>query len=652
MSHRVLLVFFVFYVGIIFSQREANNWHFGYNCHLSFQTGLPIAGNTPTIVGSGSTQAMYFQNSSLSLSDSSGTFLFAAVVSSLCNVHPSNLVSYMQGNSTLTNSGRQTLIAVRKGGKRYYVVYGTFFLSTVPPNVSAIRYSEVDMALNSGLGSATSSQNTLSPGGMCMMQNVTATQHCNKSDYWVLAHELNSNKFYAYLATSQSINPTPVISSIGSIPNPNLVCINNTNYSIFKFSPNGRKLAVTMPYRTVELYDFDNATGILTNSMVLENNYVPGATATPTDGAANGLEFSPDGTKLYVSYVINHPFLCQYDLCAGTASAIAASKTVISNTILAYPARGELQTGPDGKIYVAHYLSDSIGVINNPNALGSACNYSPNSVSIGSNITPSLAPYCESSFPYFISNYFEQKPALPPISGSIACGNAQFAAPTLCAATGYSITGYTWHFGDALSGAANTSTLPNPTHVFSANGTYTVKLTLQYPCSADTLKQVVTISGLPTLSVSGKTSICKGEKTVLTFSGATTYSVNSVATAQSTSAVQPTVSATYTIAGAGAGGCVAKSTVSVSVLPCLGILASNSDLELAIYPSPANNQLTVETSKDVLISVLDELGRLVLQKTLNKGTSQLNIEGLAKGIYVVRTTNQNGVSKTLRFVKE
>ncbi len=39
-------------------------------------------------------------------------------------------------------------------------------------------------------------------------------------------------------------------------------------------------------------------------------------------------------------------------------------------------------------------------------------------------------------------------------------------------------TTWSWDFGDPASGAANTSSVQNPSHVFSANGTYTVRLTV------------------------------------------------------------------------------------------------------------------------------------------------------------------------------
>lgn len=46
------------------------------------------------------------------------------------------------------------------------------------------------------------------------------------------------------------------------------------------------------------------------------------------------------------------------------------------------------------------------------------------------------------------------------------------------------VTSYAWDFGDPASGASNTSTLQNPGHVFSAAGTYTVKLTIDFETGA------------------------------------------------------------------------------------------------------------------------------------------------------------------------
>ncbi|HQQ94825.1 MAG TPA: PKD domain-containing protein [Bacteroidia bacterium] len=67
----------------------------------------------------------------------------------------------------------------------------------------------------------------------------------------------------------------------------------------------------------------------------------------------------------------------------------------------------------------------------------------------------------------------------PPVinfSVPASCENAIFGVTTT--ATSGSVTSYNWDFGDPGSGAANTSTLQNPTHYYQSTGNYTITLNL------------------------------------------------------------------------------------------------------------------------------------------------------------------------------
>lgn len=81
-------------------------------------------------------------------------------------------------------------------------------------------------------------------------------------------------------------------------------------------------------------------------------------------------------------------------------------------------------------------------------------------------------------------------------------------------------TGTNWNFGDMASGANNTSTQPNPSHEFSAPGTYTITLTVTGPGNApSTTTQTINILGLSTTVI--KNNDCFGDA-----NGSATVTVN------------------------------------------------------------------------------------------------------------------------------
>ena len=432
-----ILTIFCFITLTCFSQKETAQWHFGYNASLNFQNGAPIT------VGSSN---LWTQFSSSGIADSVGNLLFY--------VRGGDLI-YNKNNDTMANglnigghySGAQSSIVIRKSGSRYYVIthnqLNHFAPSPFPP---VINYALVDMSLAAGLGSVTALNLPVSPTGTPMVSKLAVTRHCNQKDHWLLAHTGSipgNNQYYAYLVTSSNISATPVISAIGSNQPHNYGVIPGFYRGLHKFSPNGRKVCATLPFRTVELYDFDNSTGALSNALKLDSIINPPAVYTYSTPNSLGIEFSPDGTKLYISYSNDQNFLCQYNLCAGSPSAIAASKIVLSNNAITSNATSfyALQLAPDGKIYVATTNSLTLGVINNPNAAGALCSYSPQAVGLGTILVhPFVATSNECGLPNFISSFFEQKPILGPISSSIVCGQVNFAAPSLCAAAGYSVS--------------------------------------------------------------------------------------------------------------------------------------------------------------------------------------------------------------------
>lgn len=70
--------------------------------------------------------------------------------------------------------------------------------------------------------------------------------------------------------------------------------------------------------------------------------------------------------------------------------------------------------------------------------------------------------------------------------------------------------------------------------------------------------------------------------------------------------------------------------------------------ELQVYPNPSHGLLQVKFHQTVQLEILDISGRLVRTETLSGGTSQLALEDLQDGLYVLRFTQDgNTCTKTL-----
>ncbi len=119
-------------------------------------------------------------------------------------------------------------------------------------------------------------------------------------------------------------------------------------------------------------------------------------------------------------------------------------------------------------------------------------------------------------------------PVAAAFDGETACPNtpAQFNDRSVFIAPA-SIVGWSWNFDDPSSGAANTSTLQNPTHSFATSGTYDVTLTITAAsgCTATTT-QPVTVLVAPAVSFTLPSATC--ENTSLPFNAVVGSEVASV----------------------------------------------------------------------------------------------------------------------------
>lgn len=355
--------------GKTFSQNQNNTWYFGDHAGLDFNPGPPVALTNGQL---------YNYEGCASISDNSGSLLF---YTNGIQIWDRTHTLMPNGSGLLGhNSSSQSAIIVPDpgNGNKYYV----FTLAELAgPN--GMRYSIVDMTLNSGNGDVTAVKNVPLHPSTC--EKVTAIQRCD-GNVWIISHEWGTNRFFADLVTASGINPS-VVSGVGTVHTGGQ---NGTWNSVgyLKASQQGNRLALAIrDMQLFEIFDFDINTGIISNPITLFSAAL---------NVVYGVEFSPDGTKLYGNEILGRK-IWQFDLTAGSAAAILASGIIVG-TMNIYP--GAIQLGPDNKIYVGKYFTSSIGidsldVINNPNAPGAACNYINNGVYLGTGL-------CLAGFPNFM----------------------------------------------------------------------------------------------------------------------------------------------------------------------------------------------------------------------------------------------------------
>ncbi len=339
---------------------QNKKWVFGYNAGIDFTTGSPVP----------FTSSVHANEGTASVSDPSGTLLFYTDGTKVWNrtgaVMPSGsaIVSYLTSSAT-----QGSLITPVVGSTTQYYI---FSLEQIEAGSGTghcrLSYTLVDMTLAGGLGDVVaSSMGIYLTNNLGEKMTAVAGTGCN---VWVLVHRKDSTKFLSYNVNVAGVTG-PVVSTVGTFGGSSSYgpyCIGD-----LKSSPDGNRLvAACHGYGSAstlgaELYDFDRTTGIVSNCIVIDS----------TNGMYSA-EFSPDNTKLYTTP--NNSSIYQYDLTAGSAAAIRATRAYIGS--LGFSA---LKLAPDGKIYFSQSVSGTtIGAIPSPNTAGTGCGYVSSAVTLAS----------------------------------------------------------------------------------------------------------------------------------------------------------------------------------------------------------------------------------------------------------------------------
>ncbi|WP_343748911.1 PKD domain-containing protein [Fluviicola sp.] len=458
--------------------KDQGIWYYGQRGGMNFGSGAPVYDNGSYIHGNYVDEACAVQ------STTSNTLLF---YTNGINVWDVNHASINTGNLLKSDMSahRGALIVQNPGNANQYYLftkdggYYTSTLSNTVPGNNGFRYSVVQVS--GGLASMTSNWNvpiappsslgymTGNDGAVMGGEGITAVKSCN--GYWILTTSKKGTQYYITIFS---------LTSSGLAYHSETLSPFNTSQQALDVSRNGQKVAIgsgtngSLETAGLAVFDFNTYTGVLSNQIIL-NSFL-----------TYGFSFSPDSKLLYSSGWSGSN-LYQYDL---TDPSPASSGIVVSNSA-SYAC--EMQLGPDDKLYLSSGTT-YVQVVHQPNVRSTttnpnACLYTPTGPVMQTTLTHSMPNLIDATGNSVYSNTIGVT--------RLSCLQYSFSSQ-LCAAS------VTWNFGDPASGSANSSTLSNPTHTFSAPGTYTVTVS----GGGTTLSTTVqigtssTISGSPTICLS------------------------------------------------------------------------------------------------------------------------------------------------------
>jgi len=492
-----ILLFFAGYISISYSQqitkcdyhrpKQADQWRFGDDAGISFSdltAPVPVNGN------------FYGDYTGLApggvsnISDEDGNLLF---YTNGLNIWTKGLYVMNNGDGLKGNNGSTmtSLIVPDPGNSKQYYV---FTLDMYFPGFfeDGIRYNVVDFT-NDGNGIVTLKNKILLKENT---QKIAAVKHQNGKDYWIITHGFGPQKggnFYVYLL-SDTLNTVPIVSTVGLkedyIENDYPTFNNEAGYMVV--SPNGKKLAQVINYDGyVELFDFDNATGKLSNAV----NSTPGVIKGPY-----GVAFSPDGSKLYVSTSPldnSTNYIYQFDLSQSNPFVnpyvVASMEVTAGNEVLF----GALQLAPDGKIYVSKFYKgmqpgdhyNSVAVIYNPDRPADKCNYN------------NLDGTPDAEFNLSNGNSYSGLPAFPndflDIPHFWSLHQCYKDTTNFIIRNTANINTAEWNFSTIDPDGNEITDGLSPQYVFSKPGKYGIELTENYNGDQYVFKDSVTIHPLP-----------------------------------------------------------------------------------------------------------------------------------------------------------
>ena len=557
--------------GELDAQSRGDHWFLDDELHFIFgDAGLMVDSDSRIISGEAKS----------SISSPDGNCLFYATATELWSCDGTLITDQLQGDRS---SSQGALIIPSPGDPDlYWVITSDACLNTVNNfTIDGVAASLVRAPVG---GDVTIVQlnNALIPD--IVAERLDATPHANGRDYWLTVRQPGTATFLTWLITPSGFSPI-IRQTIGTPDVTPLLGPDDDQCATGKhrFSPDGRYLAYSSSHDLVELFDFDNGTGIFSNPRLLVDP------ADRTGARTYDVAFSPGSCFLYGGGQGDRYGFYQYDLRGATdRESILASRTLLSvpNATSPWESRSPLtmQIAPDGRLYftLPSLVLPSgervypLGVINYPDSKGLACGFQADYLRFGTGESPAWLPN-------FIDTWF---------ADPSACNRhplTPFTVDTvLCPGEPLTLTlpwkdrpdlSVTWDVEGGTERAADDS---SATFRFDAPGEYRVAIIWQDQTGMrDSAVGNVRVTAPFTVDAGEERSICEGESTTLGMPSNRTLGKDVVIEWSAESGerlqgpeptVSPSVSTTYRVVARDTlAGCTSIDSVVVEVLPTIRV---------------------------------------------------------------------------------
>ncbi len=568
--------------------QRANVWFFGNQAGIDFNgfptnpaIGIPVPSGILTL----NNEIISPEGTSI-ISDANGDPIFYTDGNNVWDRRGgAPIATGIGGDNTSAQSA--LIVQVPQNGSQYYI------FTTQPMDGAStdfeLNYSIFDLAQNAGFGAVVEQGHLLF---------ATSTERIAANDDWLIAHELGTNTFRSYPLTPDGIG-APVLSSVGAVHSK---FTTSDGQGYMKLSNNGQ-LAVAFN-NTVELFDFDNASGLIFNELSLDFAEA---------GQAYGVEFSPSGRNLYATLRNGGGggklFIWEVD--STTALTTSTSPVHIAASRQEIPISGNfgaLQVGPDGILYIAEDGATDLQTVTDPD-IDFLPDPTDNSIVVFPT-TSSISLAGQTSglgLPSFVQTLSEPITD-PTFDFSDNCVDQVVSFTATNTYDGEELDNFNWSVEDDMGTVVITSTERDFEHTFDRPGDYTVRLTIVNDCTDPTTGAPYTFTFDPEtlrifpfpaepISLNTTETFCDGTPLTLDadnneagveyvweFDGAV---INDDI---SDSDIEPTETGTYFYSLTSANGCVVRDSVVVSpaaeyTLNEPGPLCKDEDFTL--IPTPA-----------------------------------------------------------------